>query len=454
MSATEKKEVVINFAQVKAGVKNVRVNGLKKTRDEYLKKHFGNIFEAGNFDEILHRTDQIRQNLSRLGCFSKVETLIDVARDEIGNSSKKLYDIIIDVEELNSIGGGIHSSFGNNEGSLSSSVYFPNMFGAGEKLSAEYTYGTRNHVDYRLNFSSPIDLNPSKQFNFSVFRSLNEFSWSKYKETHKGISIDILRPFSYTIKNKYELKGTHLFTYEGIWRHLISDLDASFSVREESGHSLKSSLKYTNIIDRRDSGALPTRGGLLKTSVEVAGLGGDVRFSRLSLDYQVTRTFLKYFTTQLSFSNGVMTPLRRGEKISINDRFFLGGPLSLRGFNSRGAGPHTYDCSLGNDAYWLFGAHLYTPLPFFHKNKSLSSWLKTHSFVNMGNLLSFSHFRSLDEHRIEYLLTNSRLSVGSGIVLAFGNVARLELNYVWPIWKNSRDKASEGIQFGIGVNFN
>lgn len=37
------------------------------------------------------------------------------------------------------------------------------MFGKGEKLSAEYTYGTRNHVDSRLHYTSPIGFNPKKQ---------------------------------------------------------------------------------------------------------------------------------------------------------------------------------------------------------------------------------------------------------------------------------------------------
>ena len=45
----------------------------------------------------------------------------------------------------------------------STSIYLPNFLGKGERLSAEYTCGTRNHIDYRLNFTSPISLNPNKQ---------------------------------------------------------------------------------------------------------------------------------------------------------------------------------------------------------------------------------------------------------------------------------------------------
>ena len=33
-------------------------------------------------------------------------------------------------------------------------------------------------------------------------------------------------------------------------------------------------------------------------------------------------------------------PLKKAESISLNDRFFLGGPLGLRGFTNRGVGPN------------------------------------------------------------------------------------------------------------------
>ena len=76
---------------------------------------------------------------------------------------------------------------------------------------------------------------------------------------------------------------------------MISSLDSAFQVREQSGHSLKSSIKYTNIIDRRDNKVLPNEGGFLKTSVEIAGLGGDVKFFKADSDYQYSRTFFNYF---------------------------------------------------------------------------------------------------------------------------------------------------------------
>lgn len=42
---------------------------------------------------------------------------------------------------------------------------------------------------------------------------------------------------------------------------------------------------------------------------------------------------------QLTVSNGFVLPLTKDSSIFISDKFFLGGPLTLRGFTNRGAGP-------------------------------------------------------------------------------------------------------------------
>lgn len=46
------------------------------------------------------------------------------------------------------------------------------------------------------------------------------------------------------------------------------------------------------------------------------------------------------------------------------------------------------DDSLGADAYWAAGLHLYTPLPFRPGRGGLGDHIKTHFFFNTGNLAS------------------------------------------------------------------
>lgn len=62
--------------------------------------------------------------------------------------------------------------------------------------------------------------------------------------------------------------------------------NSPFRLREESGFSVKSSIKHITTIDTRDSKVLANEGAFLQMVMEVAGFGGDVKFLR------------NYFTSQ------------------------------------------------------------------------------------------------------------------------------------------------------------
>lgn len=47
---------------------------------------------------------------------------------------------------------------------------------------------------------------------------------------------------------------------------------------------------------------------------------------------------------------------------------------------------------------------------------------------------------STSGNKLECLKDGARLSIGSGIVIKFANIARLELNYTFPLWKHQNDK--------------
>jgi outer membrane protein assembly factor BamA len=52
-------------------------------------------------------------------------------------------------------------------------------------------------------------------------------------------------------------------------------------------------------------------------------------------------SFTSFQVLQLSLAGGVMKSLNPNKDVNIGDRFFLGGPLTLRGFNMKGLGPHS-----------------------------------------------------------------------------------------------------------------
>lgn len=90
----------------------------------------------------------------------------------------------------------------------------------------------------------------------------------------------------------------------------------------------------------------------------------------------------------MGFQSGFLAGISNDMKINIADRFFLGGPLNLRGFDMRGCGPRQDGNSLGGDAYWALALHLYTPLPFRPGRNGFGDLFKLHGFINGGNVFS------------------------------------------------------------------
>lgn len=78
------------------------------------------------------------------------------------------------------------------------------------------------------------------------------------------------------------------------------------------------------------------------------------------------------------------------KQLPIDSLFFLGGPLSLRGFDIAGATPVHEGVAKGCRVYWASALHLWTPLPFSQHFGAFADLFRTHFFYNFGNCDSLS----------------------------------------------------------------
>lgn len=136
-----------------------------------------------------------------------------------------------------------------------------------------------------------------------------------------------------------------------------------------------------------------------------------------------------------------MVPLDTGSHLL--DRFFIGGPLSVRGFALRGIGPHDQSDALGGDVYLEGNLALSFPiLPRW------SSFMRGQVFANGGNLSSYQAFSRLDP-----FLRSSDVAIGYGVIFKILNMARLEINATYPIVCQTSHRPHAGLQFGLGLDF-
>lgn len=130
------------------------MDGLGRTKDDLVIKSVQELFEAGDFQQVVLKSQEIRTKLEKLGCFKNVGVFIDTSRGQ--DSSPNGLEVTFTVKELKRVLGGINTLVGNNEGSLVIGSNLPNTFGRGEKLQVEYTYGTKQSKGFNGMFMKPL----------------------------------------------------------------------------------------------------------------------------------------------------------------------------------------------------------------------------------------------------------------------------------------------------------
>lgn len=189
------------------------------------------------------------------------------------------------------------------------------------------------------------------------------------------------------------LKVSHSFQYElGMKEIFASNKQTPFFIRQQCGPRLASVFRHIGSFDSRDDTVFPTQGYFVRNTSEVIGdrlsqygaVKGETHaevnvplFAGMSL--QFVGRMGKIYENQR-----VMKPL------PIDSLFFLGGPQSLRGFETARATPVEEGVPRGTRAYWATGVHLWAPLPFNSYFGNFGDLFRTHFFYNVGNCETFT----------------------------------------------------------------
>lgn len=433
----------VDLSQTPARVARIHIDGVSRTKDDFVSRLVKEAFSAATFQDLVFEAFNITGNLERLGIVKQCGVFLDTSPD--GPTD---YELTLNMEESRRVTGSLSTLIGTNEGSLLLGLKLPNTFGRAERVQLEYSHGSKNSGGQYLTFSKPFGSDLTSSFVAGVFQNHCNFPWSGYMEKDRGLFFEFTAPSAF---------GEHSLRWDGTWRDLrCLNRSTALPVRLQAGHTLKSALKHTFKIDSRDSAVLPNSGSLLKLTQELAGLGGDAQFLKHDLELQFNRRLWLDTVVQLGLAGGFIMPVtwvgRPKSELHVTDKFFLGGPLTLRGFNMRSAGPEADGNFLGANSYWQCGLHVYTPLPFRPGKNGFGELFRTHFFCNLGNAVDIKS-PYLSRSTLRDLTEATRISYGVGLVLRLGGVARLELNYCFPYRFTGTDSINRGLQFGLGLSF-
>lgn len=387
-------------------------------------------------------------SLNSLGAFSDVQ----VQMNHVGGDDD--YEITFLVQEKGRVAASAHTTVDEHAAHLDLKLSLPNASGLGDYVGFLSSFGKRFYSG-ECRYSVP--LMPWRQLWAPRFTtSLSQNQWetapSHYDQEDKSLvnQVDF-----YSLPHLH-----HTISFENVWRHIKTDLarKTPIEIREQSGHSVKSSIKHILTWDNRGPSNFPQEGILARLSNELALnlVNGGARFSRHEANIQVNTSIFPKYDILCQF-NILAGSLLRPHKINICDKFFAGGPLTMRGFKLHGLGPNVRDHPLGDMSYLSAGLHIYSILPLTKPESSINQFIRPHLFFNtgiIGDVHDIGRLTSRDDLRRESLRfrNNLRYSCGFGMVMYFMKV-RIEVNYVIPLVYKDNDLKFRGVQAGIGLNY-
>ncbi len=340
-----------------------------------------------------------------------------------------------------SFGGGLSTSFGP---SVFATLTERNLFGYGVSGSIKGEFGK-----YRN--SGTLSL-----YEPHLFNSDYSVDWDIYyinQEGYRGRRFDQERVGSTVMFGK-ELNDelTLLFGLKAERADITPDEGTRFDLKKDSipkeynlGENTTTSITFGFTHDARDFRLDPTSGTYTRATIELAGLTDNefIKFRTLGNYYkQLFNKPVLALSAELELGHAYGDP----GFIPIQERFFIGGANSVRGFDEGSIGESriiSYDdpsfggfrTYLGGEAAFVANAELRFPLTEF---------LQLVGFVDMGSV--WPEIGEIDP-------TDFRFSTGAGVRFRVpGLNAMIRLDFAVPLRKMDGDE-TEFFHFSFGQTF-
>ena len=207
--------------------------------------------------------------------------------------------------------------------------------GDGQKLRIRLQLGSRSN-QFLFSIEEPWLFERELAGGFELFRTETQFNSDLYDEERFGLEL-------YLRKRLFELvEGRLFYRLEQVRIFDVDEAEATPTVLNGRGTQTISKVGFSMTRDTRDSLLNTTSGNRVQLSTEVAGgpFAGDTDYWRLEARGA-------QFWPIFDFGKQVFSVIGRagtissygGDDVPFFDRFFLGGPQSLRGYDFRDVGP-------------------------------------------------------------------------------------------------------------------
>jgi outer membrane protein insertion porin family len=427
-------DIVFNVNEgQKLFVENINISGNTRTLDSVIRREM-KLSEGDPFN--LAKLKQSEQRLKDLGFFETV------AAKPVPGSAPDKTNIDVTVAEKStgsvSLGGG----FSTQDGPLGDfSISEKNFLGTGREADlTALISGKRQEFD--LSITEPHFLDRDMSAGIDLFHSTTNYqSQSSYDYRRTGAGLRI----GYPLSEHWRQDLQYQFSVNNIFDIPAPPLASDFII-DQAGTRSDSFVAQALTYDTRDSKLDPTEGILSKLSLQFAGAGGNARFYKGTFNTTLFYPVADKWTLRLGGEVGDETPWG-GDYLHIEDRFFVGGAGSLRGFEQSGIGPRdpANEDALGGDKYYRGSVQLEFPsgLP-----EDLG--VRQHVFSDFGALWGLDDPLA-SSHKVEGNTQSLRVTAGYGVSW-HSPLGLVQADLGFPARKETFDK-TQVFSFNFGTKF-
>jgi outer membrane protein insertion porin family len=320
----EKRQVAITIKTDKGRkvyIGRIRITGNEETYDRVIRRQF-RLQEGELFDSAKLRRS--RDRINQLGFFDSVEI------EQKARTEADVIDIDTKVAERNT--GQISFAIGYSSVEsilLQGSVKWKNLMGRGQEFGVNVDQSARRS-DYAINFTEPAIMDRELLGGIDLYNKTYEYD--AYTSRTQGGSLRLGKELTEFWWAKVGYK------YEEADVTILDSDTASFFLKGQEGRLTTGSIFPSLTYDSRNDPYSPDTGQKISFYSEASGFGGDARFYRLTAEYSVYHNVWNEFVSLIHAKAGRASGYD-GQILPITERFFMGGPSSLRGFTLRDVGP-------------------------------------------------------------------------------------------------------------------
>lgn len=394
-------------------IERINIRGNTRTRDYVIRREF-DVGEGDPYNKVL--MDRAERRLNNLGFFKKVRIT-----NEPGSGPDRVV-VNVDLEDQPtgqfSIAGGYSTADGFiGEIALSES----NFLGRGQFVRIAGSTGERSQgIDF--SFTEPYFLGQRMAAGIDLFSKFSDNTqYSRYENRMTGGQLRLTLPFTdeFSITGRYSLfqqdlkipntlsqpfndcsvplAGYTALNPNGtpLYPNCAWDGEASVALKEAAGKTLTSLVGLTFTYNTLDNNQNPRNGFYAELRPDVAGVGGDSRYVRVTGDARYYHELFEDVVGIARVQGGHIASFG-GNDLRVVDHFFMGSNL-VRGFAPSGIGPRDLNGdsrsnAIGGTTY--LGGSLEMQFPIWGLPRELG--LRGAVFADAGTLFGYKGKTAFD----------------------------------------------------------